>query len=217
MNHDPMPTVYVYLDSKLLGPVVHFVKPVKTSLLDVWAEQNAQYTWFLPQTSQEGNECTTTYLNLRANCPNIYNVAMPIVKGLLFAHWVHNLFEELLPYSDQYYHDIVFEKFQKHAMLLQKHDFYFYPIVHSSTCLCFYYRPHHKRRKVRQRRASHSSSSSDDDDDDQSLSPLPRVRSIEAELEFPASATILRGKRAAPNWRHQLRQQRLLHHQTNFV
>ena len=85
------------------------------------------------------------------------------------------------------------------------------------TCLCFYYRPHHKRRKVRQRRASHSSSSSDDDDDDQSLSPLPRVRSIEAELEFPASATILRGKRAAPNWRHQLRQQRLLHHQTNFV
>ena len=44
MNHDPMPTVYIYLDSGLLGPVVYFVKPVKTSLLDVWGEQNAQYT-----------------------------------------------------------------------------------------------------------------------------------------------------------------------------
>ena len=48
---------------------------------------------------------------------------MPIVKGLLFAHWVHDLFEDV--YSHQYYHDIFFGKFQKHTMLLQKHDFYF--------------------------------------------------------------------------------------------
>merc|ERR1719266_397416 len=68
-------------------------------------------------------------------------------------------------------------------------------------------RPSHKKRKGR-RIASHSSSSSDDAE---SLSPLPRVRSIEANLEFPntASATIRSVKRA-PNWRGQLRHQLML-------
>ena len=32
----------------------------------------AQYTWFLPQTSQEGNEGTTTKEKLRTYCPDIY-------------------------------------------------------------------------------------------------------------------------------------------------
>ena len=31
----------------------------KTSLWAVWAEQQVQYTWFQPQTSQEGNKCST--------------------------------------------------------------------------------------------------------------------------------------------------------------
>lgn len=79
-------------------------------------------------------------------------------------------------------------------------------------------RPHYKRRKGR-RRASHSSSSSDDAD---TLSPLPRVRSIEA-LEFPAT---IKAKHRPPNWRGQLRQQLLMHQQdqqqqlhqeTNFI
>ena len=43
---------YIYSDSKFLVPVDYFAKPVKTSLWAVWAEQHAQYTWFLPQTSQ---------------------------------------------------------------------------------------------------------------------------------------------------------------------
>ena len=74
--------------------------------------------------------------------------------------------------------------------------------------------PTHKRRKGR-RIASHSSSSSDDAE---SLSPLPRVRSIEAlefpakSFEFPASATIRSVKRA-PNWRGQLRHQWMLEQQ----
>ena len=38
----------------------------KTSLWAVWAEQH-----FLPQTSQEGNECTATLKELRAYCSNI--------------------------------------------------------------------------------------------------------------------------------------------------
>ena len=39
-------------------------------------EQDAQYTLFLPQTIQKGNECTTTYYleKLRVYCPNIYTV-----------------------------------------------------------------------------------------------------------------------------------------------
>ena len=42
---------YIYQNSKLLAPDVFFADPVKTSLLAAWAEQNAKYTWFLPQTS----------------------------------------------------------------------------------------------------------------------------------------------------------------------
>ena len=30
-----------------------------------WADQHAHYTWFLPQTSQEGNECTMTSMAIR--------------------------------------------------------------------------------------------------------------------------------------------------------
>ena len=40
--------------------VVYFADPVKTSLWAILAEQHAQYTWFLPQTSQRGTEFTTT-------------------------------------------------------------------------------------------------------------------------------------------------------------
>ena len=36
--------------------------------------QHAQYTRFLPHTSQEGNKCTTTQEKLRGYCPNIYTV-----------------------------------------------------------------------------------------------------------------------------------------------
>ena len=34
----------------------------------------AQYTWFQPQNSQEGNKCTIRLEKLRACCPNIYTV-----------------------------------------------------------------------------------------------------------------------------------------------
>ena len=40
--------------SKLLAPVVYFAKTFKSSIWAAWAEQQAQYTWFLFQTSQEG-------------------------------------------------------------------------------------------------------------------------------------------------------------------
>ena len=43
------------------------------SLWAVKAEQHAQYTWFLPQTSQEGNEWNTTLWKLKAYGPNIYS------------------------------------------------------------------------------------------------------------------------------------------------
>ena len=33
---------YMYFDSKLLAPVVYFAKPIKTSIWDGWAEQQAQ-------------------------------------------------------------------------------------------------------------------------------------------------------------------------------
>ena len=66
-------------------------------------------------------------------------------------------------------------------------------------------RPCHKKRKGR-RIASHSSSSSDDAE---SLSPLPRVRSIEA-LEFPTASATIRSVKRAPNWRGQLRHQLML-------
>ena len=36
--------------------------------------QPAQYTWFLPQTSQKGIECTKAKEYLRSYCPNIYTV-----------------------------------------------------------------------------------------------------------------------------------------------
>ena len=35
---------YIYLDTKLLEPVVYFFEPVKTSLWAVWTEQHPQYT-----------------------------------------------------------------------------------------------------------------------------------------------------------------------------
>ena len=39
-------------------PIVYFADPVKTSLSTIWEEQHAQYIQFLPQITQEGNECT---------------------------------------------------------------------------------------------------------------------------------------------------------------
>ena len=53
-------TQYLYLYSKVLKPVFYFADLVQTSLWVFREEQHAQYIWFLPQTSQEGNECTTT-------------------------------------------------------------------------------------------------------------------------------------------------------------
>ena len=52
-------TLYIYLNSKLLAPIVYFAKPVKIGLWAIWEEQHARYTLFLSQHSQEGNECTT--------------------------------------------------------------------------------------------------------------------------------------------------------------
>ena len=40
----------------------------------VWAEWNAQYTWFLSQTRQKGKECTISSEKSRPCCPNIYTV-----------------------------------------------------------------------------------------------------------------------------------------------
>ena len=105
------------------------------------------------------------------------------------------------------------------ALFAQNTKTFIMPKYTNKMCLVFfnriiyvylslvYFRPSHKKRKGR-RIASHSSSSSDDAE---SLSPLPRVRSIEANLEFPntASATIRSVKRA-PNWRGQLRHQLML-------
>ena len=54
--------IYIYWDSKLLATVVYFAKPDKTSLWAVWAEQHAQNTWFLPKTSQEGNNQMHHYI-----------------------------------------------------------------------------------------------------------------------------------------------------------
>ena len=45
--------LYMYYDSKLFAHGVYYADPVNTSVWAVWAEQHAQYTWFLPQTSQE--------------------------------------------------------------------------------------------------------------------------------------------------------------------
>ena len=54
-------------DNKLLAHVVYFAEPVKTSLWAFWVEQDTQYTCFLPQTSQDRNECTTTWLREAKN------------------------------------------------------------------------------------------------------------------------------------------------------
>ena len=48
-------TVYILGRSKLSASILYFAEPVKTSLWAIWAEQHAQYTWFLPQPSHEGN------------------------------------------------------------------------------------------------------------------------------------------------------------------
>ena len=63
---------YIYQISKLFVPK----KPVETSLWGVLAEQYCTvYSISAPdQTSQEGNECTTSKEKLRAYCPNIYTV-----------------------------------------------------------------------------------------------------------------------------------------------
>ena len=42
-------------------PFVYFANAVMSGLWTVLAEQRAQYTWFLLQTSQEGNKCTLVY------------------------------------------------------------------------------------------------------------------------------------------------------------
>ena len=57
--------------------------------------QNAQYAWFLPQTSQEGNKCTTTLEKLRAYSPNIYTGGPPLVRSQLVRIPLVRIFKKL--------------------------------------------------------------------------------------------------------------------------
>ena len=61
-------TAFILEKYKLLAPVDCFADPVYTSLWAVWEDQHAQYTWFLPQTSQEGNACSIYITNARYIC-----------------------------------------------------------------------------------------------------------------------------------------------------
>ena len=56
---------YVYQDSRFLAPFVYFAITKPICLWAVLAEQHAQYIWFWPQTSQEGNKSTLVYHYIR--------------------------------------------------------------------------------------------------------------------------------------------------------
>ena len=56
---------YIYQDSKLLTPALLSTLRIEFSLRAIWAEQHAQYTWFLYPTIQEGNKNTTTLEKLK--------------------------------------------------------------------------------------------------------------------------------------------------------
>ena len=58
-----------------------------TSLWEVWAHQHAQYTWFLPQTSQEEKECTTTYISEANSLLSYKNIRWIKVTQIEFSNF----------------------------------------------------------------------------------------------------------------------------------
>ena len=73
---------YIYLDSKLLVPVLYFCLFL-TGLWAVWAEQNPPYTWFLPRSAKLNQMYQTKEQLLRHYCPNIYIVVNCLACAVL--------------------------------------------------------------------------------------------------------------------------------------
>ena len=83
------PTKYIYLDSKLLAPVVYFAKLVKSSLWAVWVEQHAPYTRFLPRPARKESNVP----KLRSYCL-IYILCFPTssVRDVFMVHFNNVIF-----------------------------------------------------------------------------------------------------------------------------
>ena len=61
-----------------------YAKPIKTSLWSIWVEQHAQYTWFLPKTSQERKLYCPNYGQPSLSDASISNFCFLHLVGLSF-------------------------------------------------------------------------------------------------------------------------------------
>ena len=96
---------YIHQNSKPLAPVIYFADQVWTCLWDIWAENYAQYTWFLSQIDQPGKKRMYQPLHkkkLRAYCSNTSTVPSSWKVGVRGRKDIKNLLGTILSFYHIY-------------------------------------------------------------------------------------------------------------------